>query len=144
VTPFRLELVVQGTRLIVDVIGNRSTPVRLYTRACAWGCASYTLHLVLPDGSAMTLREPQRVWTRHGPVTVLLARGQSHREVFEAGQPGWEGWQALAPLRDAPLRLHMALHSADTPPATEHGVTAGTAISPERLSPPPHAWLLPG
>jgi len=136
-----LQLAVDPDVLTVTAVNRGKQDLKLWTRDNSWGWAMFSLLLAKPDSQAWRELTAKAIrWTRNVPRALeLRAGGQLEYELRHA-DPSWEGVADVDRLGQF-LQVRVRLRIPETPEALAQGVFIGEALSPPRLSQPPHHWL---
>ncbi len=140
-TSIALELLVESEVLLVTAVNRGKKDLKLWSRDNSWGWGMFSLLLAPPDlKSWLELTAKPVRWTRNVPRALELPAGGALKYDLRHADPSWEGSSEVGWVGQL-LQVRVRLRIPETPEANEQAVFIGEALSPARLSKPPHCWL---
>lgn len=143
VLPVTLAVLVEPDQLQVVVENPSPAAVRIWSRECSWGHATYSIivaRAAQPDDERELTVKPVR-WTVNVPQVIELESGDRTAFGLIADGFAWQGGASLEPWRGESWQVRVRLRIPDTPEARDHGVLVGETVSALAISFPPHAWF---
>lgn len=137
-----LQLTVEPEALTVTATNRGKRDLKLWARDNSWGWSMFSLLVAKPDSELWQELAPKAVrWTRNVPRALELPAGGQLVYELRHADPSWDGLGDVNAWLGQLLQVRVRLRIPETPEAVSQGVFIGEAITPPRLSKPPHYWL---